>query len=96
MCELCAATEGTFREVGSTFGPLRAILGTPGDLVYVVRAGDCSADDRDDEAFSLDWRVEVLHQSCSEILTPNGLKYPLAKWVLDHTSPAADTRGQNV
>ena len=93
MCEKCTATEGTFREVGRTHWRRRhPILGAPGDLIYVVRAGDCLATPSDDAPFS----VEELQRSCSEILTPNRLSYPLAKWVLDHTSPIPDTGEQNV
>ena len=94
MCELCAATEDTFRKVDGHFAFFTNTVHR-GEIVYVVRAGDCLisrpgraydsaraaiVDDLGEHVVAelLPWRSELLGQT--------GLSYPTAEWVLECTS----------
>ena len=101
MCEKCTATAGTFRSVNTHASAANGIVGADfsreydaidGEIVYVVTAGNCLV------ASAVQPFLLPRHPSrwCSEILSSKGLLYPSAKWVLNHTSPAPDTGGQNV
>jgi hypothetical protein len=88
MCEKCAATEGTFREVG-VIRQCDVIHRHRDEIVYVVSAGDCllTPNGIAPVAASLG---SCIGSWCSELLGSNGLSYPTASWVLEFTSPASD------
>ena len=89
MCEDCAATEDTFREVGADgLWHWQGDLGLHyGDIVYVLRAGRCMAG-----VGSYEWSRE--HRAV--LLGRTGLIEAPASWVLAATTPIPDTRAQNV